>query len=179
MQRFSVTIPLGMASPHATIQVKQWSDEFQWYYYACTDIQIVANQSTAGSGACWDRSASCTQFDGGPKKLRMSILESLAYILWVGLTFIALGLWAVVVCKCGSVQRAQATDMEQPPQIYKMEHKQSPQEHSCTSRFKAGASEFKRSLIAITILSIIAVIVIVTVLENLKTCSIDLSFNYI
>eukprot|EP00486_Rosalina_sp_Unknown_P007416 CAMPEP_0201575770 /NCGR_PEP_ID=MMETSP0190_2-20130828/21183_1 /ASSEMBLY_ACC=CAM_ASM_000263 /TAXON_ID=37353 /ORGANISM="Rosalina sp." /LENGTH=178 /DNA_ID=CAMNT_0048005815 /DNA_START=73 /DNA_END=606 /DNA_ORIENTATION=- len=43
IQAFDVTLPPNITCDHCTIQVKQWASDFEWYYYTCTDIQIVAD----------------------------------------------------------------------------------------------------------------------------------------
>ena len=164
-QRFSVTIPFGMASPHATIQVKQWSDQFQWYYYACTDIRIVSNVSDVmpiSSELCWDQSdGQCLRSDG-PSRLRMGILEPITYGTWAIVSVLALTIWSIVVCKHGGAKRAQrGTTAASTSEV---------QAVPFTERFKADASEFKRSLIAVATTSVVTVFIGVGVLESLKAC---------
>jgi hypothetical protein len=36
-----VDIPAEKMSEKCTIQVKQWAEDFDWYYYACVDVEIV------------------------------------------------------------------------------------------------------------------------------------------
>jgi len=165
-QRFSVTIPFGTASSnHSTIQVKQWSDEFQWYYYACTDIRIVSNPTDAGSGMCSDRGGEggqCSRSDG-PSRLRMGILEPVTYGLWRIATVVALAIWSVVVCKHGGAKRARRTAAASSSE-------ETEAAKQCAARFRADASEFKRSLIAIAAISILALVIAVSLLQSWKAC---------
>lgn len=153
-QRFSITIPFGMASPHATIQVKQWSDQFQWYYYACTDVP-------ASSEACWDQGDDQCLRSDGPSRLRMGILEPATYGLWGIASALALGIWSIVVCRHGGAKRAQRKAAASTSEV---------QAAPCTERFKTDASGFKRSLIAIATTSVVTVFIGVAVLESLKAC---------
>ena len=162
-QRFSITVPFGMESPHATIQVKQWAEEFKWYYYACTDIRIISNVSNvpAISEACWDKGDGQCLRSNNPSLLRIGILEPVLYGIWGIASALALTIWSIVVCKCGGAKQKKRTAAASTSEV---------QAVPCTKRFKADTSEYKRSLIVIAITSIVTVINFVGVIESLKAC---------
>ncbi|CAE8609207.1 unnamed protein product [Polarella glacialis] len=95
---FSVVIPLGKEAEHATIQVKQWAEDFSWYYYACTDIKIVATAAEvpANADTCWDRAAEqCVVTDE-----RKGILQMVVYGVWaIGLVAALVVVWSIVVSR--------------------------------------------------------------------------------
>ena len=92
-QSFIVTLPLNRTCEHCTIQVKQWADDLQWFYYACTDIEIVA-----GSTNTTVEPSSC-QFRSGPPLLRILILQSTLISSYFLILVIFLLVWAFVACR--------------------------------------------------------------------------------
>ena len=80
IQAFDVTLP-NITCDHCTIQVKQWASDFDWYYYTCTDIKIVADDSNidtddtcVGDESEWGETCSWSEVES---LVRIMILQSI------------------------------------------------------------------------------------------------------
>lgn len=80
IQAFDVTLP-NITCDHCTIQIRQWASDFDWYYYTCTDIKIVADDTNidntdtcVGDESEWGET--CTWSEAG-SLVRIMILQSI------------------------------------------------------------------------------------------------------
>lgn len=72
-QRFWVDLPQNVTCENTcTIQVRQYAKDFDWYYYACVDINIVADGEADGS-----LSRDQCVWEPGPSRIRAQILQSI------------------------------------------------------------------------------------------------------
>jgi uncharacterized membrane protein len=75
-----ITLP-NIDCPTCTLQVAQWADEFNWYYYSCSDIRITADASISTNieSNCTQRifDGTCDTFEPAEMLVRIGILETI------------------------------------------------------------------------------------------------------
>ena len=117
---FPIVIPANVTcNPTCTVQVRQWADDFDWYYYACVDVDVL-NRSTFEAMSvldpemqdtesnCTSRIAAgrCGRWEPGPFHIRTTILQT---IVFGSVALVCLiGLVVVIIVRCVKYRRLQA-----------------------------------------------------------------------
>lgn len=76
-QRFLVDLPLNKTCETCTIQIKQWAEDFDWYYYACVDVQIVSQLDGSFLPDADALSPDQCVWEPAPARIRANILRSI------------------------------------------------------------------------------------------------------
>lgn len=182
MQAFYVQIPANITCKNCTIQVRQWADDFQWYYYTCADVEIVASGSDK-SAFPDAKQEDCVWTAAGPR-LRMQILQTMLIFSLILLAILSILIWCCFAVRSGKklanvdFQATPDADLEgsehavENGETHEQPKPQSNPKRGCMANLKAGYAHHKRSLLIISAFFVIVIgIIVPIVLSKLKSCS--------
>lgn len=150
-QSFIVTLPENRTCDHCTIQIKQWADDLQWFYYACTDVEIVngVTNTTISPSTC--------QFRSGPALLRILILQDIL----IGTYFLTIVLFLAAFCFAGYCNKDVSQDLEEKSQDGKV---------AVTERIVEYSKRKKRCMLVAAIVYLLLAVALGVTLIGLKSC---------